>query len=160
MPNSRSYWKASRNRSREKYPTSLMMPNTTIAMPSARPITTADCAGRAMNSTPTTQNTADIMIYPVLAIRIGVTERFFIATPPFPFPGGPGVLFTMGSIARRRSVENGQRKPSCPVSGHEGFLDRNSGKGDDVSSDAPPASPDAAGWSGGNRRRCHSASLR
>ena len=78
MPNSRSYWNASRYRSREKYPTSFTAPKAAIAAPSTRPIITAERAGRAMNRTPTTQNTMDMTTYPVLAARMGVTERVSI----------------------------------------------------------------------------------
>ena len=38
MPNSRSYWNASRYRSLEKYPTSFTTPKAAIAAPSTRPI--------------------------------------------------------------------------------------------------------------------------
>ena len=59
-------------------PTSFTIPNTIIAIPMDIPIIVMEMSGFAMNKMPTTQNTTDITIYPVFAIRIGATERIFM----------------------------------------------------------------------------------
>ena len=71
MPKARSYWNASRNRSREKYPPSLTAPQTTMPMPSARPIHGTQRSAMTNSTTPSTQNSADITIYPVFTAHSG-----------------------------------------------------------------------------------------
>ena len=74
-PKARSYWKASRNRSRDRYPATFTAPNTIIPMPSSSPMTATDTPGHTNSTTPSTHSSTDMMMYPVLAARIGVTER-------------------------------------------------------------------------------------
>ena len=44
-------------------------------MPSSSPMTVTDTPGHTNSTTPSTHSSTDMMMYPVLAARIGVTER-------------------------------------------------------------------------------------
>ena len=72
IPNARSYWKASRYRSLDRYPMILITPKEQKVIPITLPISTDADSGYVIKLIPMMHSTADRIIYPVFAIRIGV----------------------------------------------------------------------------------------